>query len=175
MKVSYWGQQESFQWWRRDGIRQLPEYIVQYVVWPYSNGSQKVGLWTSLQKDNPMPYNCMYNCLAGEDWFARFIKRHKEISIRTPEATSLAHAASFNKKQTLLPSSRIWQMLNLVTTSHFWGPVARTLPHSTATWGSVASSLPLLVKKTDFGQQVFHLSISLPVCARSTTATGVTV
>jgi len=49
------------------------------------------------KNDNPMPYNWTENCLAGEDWFAGFIKRHKDISMRTPEAMSLGRAASFNK------------------------------------------------------------------------------
>lgn len=37
--------------------------------------------------------------MAGPDWFACFKKRHDELSIRTPEATSIARAAGFNKPQ----------------------------------------------------------------------------
>ncbi|KAG5877635.1 hypothetical protein JTB14_030033 [Gonioctena quinquepunctata] len=36
--------------------------------------------------------------LAGEDWLSSFRKRHPEIALRSPEATSLARAQGFNRQ-----------------------------------------------------------------------------
>lgn len=35
--------------------------------------------------------------LAGKDWMLAFMKRHPELSLRSPESTSMARATAFNK------------------------------------------------------------------------------
>ena len=43
-----------------------------------------------------VPQDWMRNKKAGYDWYLNFKTRHK-LSVRTPEATSMARATAFNK------------------------------------------------------------------------------
>ncbi|ELU17237.1 hypothetical protein CAPTEDRAFT_202387 [Capitella teleta] len=50
-----------------------------------------------LQKLIGLPESWSKNDMAGPDWSTASMKRRSDIAIRTPEATSLGRAASFNK------------------------------------------------------------------------------
>lgn len=45
----------------------------------------------------PVPTAWEICAMAGIDWLRGFLKRHPEISIRKPQATSLARATAFNR------------------------------------------------------------------------------
>lgn len=68
------------------------------------------------EKNNiPHPFNKSVG-LAGYDWLAGFRKRHPELTLRTPEATSVARAQGFNKPAV----DRYYDMLEeTVTTGKF--------------------------------------------------------
>ena len=52
--------------------------------------AKKMGLKTRFAKDSQM---------AGKDWLYGFLKRHPDLTIRSPEATSMARAVGFNGPQ----------------------------------------------------------------------------
>lgn len=51
----------------------------------------------AIQNDLKIPEQWSKNEMAGIDWFNHFLKRHPRLSIRSPQATSLARASSFNR------------------------------------------------------------------------------
>ena len=51
----------------------------------------------AIKLNKSFPSNWENNKSAGKDWLSGFLKRFLELSLRKPEATSLARATSFNK------------------------------------------------------------------------------
>ncbi|XP_041350707.1 uncharacterized protein LOC121369719 [Gigantopelta aegis] len=51
----------------------------------------------ALRNEKRFPTSWTEHELAGKDWVAGFLKQHHSVSIRTPEATSMARATAFNK------------------------------------------------------------------------------
>lgn len=60
------------------------------------NATRRLAYEYALHNSVNMPDAWKKNKLAGKDWFWAFLKRHPNLSIRKPEATSLARMTSFN-------------------------------------------------------------------------------
>ncbi|XP_042218820.1 uncharacterized protein LOC121864010 [Homarus americanus] len=56
--------------------------------------------------------------LAGKDWLLGFLRRHPQLSIRTPEPTSAARARCFNQTNV----DKFFDILSLVQEGHFFPP-----------------------------------------------------
>ncbi|XP_060075659.1 uncharacterized protein LOC132555320 [Ylistrum balloti] len=65
----------------------LTRQQVRELAFEYANRNDKV-----------FPESWRQNRRAGEDWFAGYMKRYPNLSLRRPEATRLSRATSFNKK-----------------------------------------------------------------------------
>ena len=60
------------------------------------NDVKQIAFQLAIKNNLPHPFNTE-NGRAGQDWLNGFLKRHTEISLRTPEATSAARARGFNR------------------------------------------------------------------------------
>ncbi|CAG2199907.1 unnamed protein product [Mytilus edulis] len=59
-----------------------------------------------------MPQSWVENKCAGVDWFLLFMRRHPNLSIRTPEATSLSRATSFNHTNVNLFFTKLGEVMD---------------------------------------------------------------
>lgn len=60
----------------------------------------------------PIPKMWQENLCAGADWFTSFMKRHPELSIRTPDPTRLSRATSFNRENVKLFFSKLAEVMD---------------------------------------------------------------
>lgn len=77
---------------------------------------RKLAYQFAIKTNNAMPSSCKTKLLAGEDWLSSFLKRNPSLSIRTPQATSLSRATSFNKHNVSMffaNLTAVYQRLNL--------------------------------------------------------------
>ncbi|XP_071582164.1 uncharacterized protein [Temnothorax nylanderi] len=78
----------------------LVEYLVHYNDMYFGLSAKETrGLAFDLAKklNRKVPASWEAARMAGEDWLSSFLKRHPILSIRKPEATSLARATSYNR------------------------------------------------------------------------------
>ena len=64
--------------------------------------TRKLAYQLAVKHDCKMPQSWENNKSAGPDWMSGFMKRHPELSIRSPQATSLSRAISFNRSNVTL-------------------------------------------------------------------------
>jgi hypothetical protein len=59
--------------------------------------ARKLAYGYAVALNKHLPENWVNNNIASKDWLQGFLCRHPELSVRTPEATSLTRATSFNR------------------------------------------------------------------------------
>lgn len=95
--VGYWGNRRVF---TDDEEALLSDYLQQSCRMYFGLTSEEVRRLAyefAYKNNKTLPLNWQEKCTAGIDWFQGFMKRHKEISLRQPESTSIARASSFNE------------------------------------------------------------------------------
>lgn len=67
-----------------------------------SVGARELAFQIAKSMNKRVPKNWDVNSMAGKDWFLGFLQRHPKLSMRKPEATSLARASAFNRSNVAL-------------------------------------------------------------------------
>lgn len=111
----------SSQIFTKDEEEKISEYLV--ISFKLNHGLSKLKARelvyeyaTAIEKK--IPDNWTEKKLASKDWIRGFFKRQPQLSIRTPEATSLSRATSFNKKNV----GDFFENLKTVYERHRFGP-----------------------------------------------------
>ena len=80
---------------------ELVDHIIKLQVMMYGISATQIRkLAYDFVTRNGIPHRfCNEKKIAGYDWFYGFLDRHKEISVRTAEKTSIARLAGFNRVQ----------------------------------------------------------------------------
>lgn len=79
----------------------LADYILKCSAMFHGMGQEAVrrlAFQFGFRNGKRMPNNWQKDAKAGEDWMQGFLRRQNHLSLRKPEATSIARAQSFNQK-----------------------------------------------------------------------------
>ncbi|XP_053623521.1 uncharacterized protein LOC128682698 [Plodia interpunctella] len=94
------GYKKNRQIFTADEEEALEDYLktssdIYFGLTPYK--ARKFAYEFAERNSKNVPESWKIKKVAGEDWLGNFLKRHPTLSIRTPQATSLSRATSFNK------------------------------------------------------------------------------
>lgn len=120
-KVGYVPRYNARQVFSAEMEKQLVEYFLTAVKHNYGHSpvmARKLAYEYAVQNNLNIPESWLRDCSAGEEWLSAFMKRHSELSIRTPEATSLARSTAFNQHNV----KQFFANLDLVYTRNKYGP-----------------------------------------------------
>jgi len=95
--VGYWGNRRIF---TEEEEALLTEYLKKSCLMFFGltpEEVRKLAYEFALKNNKDIPLNWHEKSRARLDWFQGFMKRHREISLRHPESTSIARASSFNE------------------------------------------------------------------------------
>lgn len=115
------GYSKSRQVIKYEDEKHLEEYIKKAASLYYGLSPLEIRVLAyefAIMNNIPVPRNWKVDCRAGTDWFTSFLKRHPCLSIREPEATSIARATSFNTTNV----SAFFDNLSTVLERHKFGP-----------------------------------------------------
>lgn len=101
--------------------QQLRDYIIKASKIYYGLSPKEVRSLVyqfSVSQQIKIPQSWSDTSQASADWFSGFIKRHPSPSIRSPEATSLARASSFNRENVAM----FFDKLERVMQKYKFGP-----------------------------------------------------
>ena len=80
--------------------------------------SRRLAYEFAIANHKQMPEAWLRDCSAGGEWLTGFLKRHENLAIRKPEATSLARSTAFNHHNV----GKFFENLETVYSRHTFGP-----------------------------------------------------
>lgn len=115
------GYSKSRQVFTQDEENLLEDYVKKAASLYYGLNPKEIRMLANeyaIKNNKTVPRNWKTDEKAGTDWFTSFMKRHTGLSVREPEATSVARATSFNKTNV----SSFFNNLSTVLERYNFGP-----------------------------------------------------